>query len=293
MIKYYSMFYVDKNTNANNLKSDNIKEIYIKNIISLNRSILLKGGTYTILTNDPELENEIKKYQYNVKCEVIKFTSDIPPGIRFYNAHYKKDVFKYFSSLKQVSCLIDIDVICINNISNYHYEGVPIVYDISYQINGAYGKNTIDADINLILNENEKNNLWFGGEFIVGDNLFYRKLYSKIEKIYPTYKKNVNNLKHIGDEAFTSAAINLLLREGMQIDIQKKWVQRYWNDIVKHNQNKLTRNSLFLHLPADKKYLAKIYNSELKIKYFYIFYIIHIYSIKNCLRLLIKKIIWN
>ena len=162
MANFYALMYLsDKNDSINSpTKNSNQKIIvYLKNACVLARSLYETFGVgLTVLTNDPlrcqKLVEEFSTDAY-LKFVEIDFCLPVPDDIGFYSAHFKIDVFRYFSSLKsQYSILIDLDVICLRKISdcvsNLLKNRVPVVYDITDQVIQEYGDLCVIADLEKI-----------------------------------------------------------------------------------------------------------------------------------------------
>ena len=293
MIRYYSLFHFDDNTTARNAQSLNALKLYLNNIVTLKRSMDCNSLQYTLITNSPMIIDELTKHGLSIDYEIIDFATHVPLGTRFYNAHFKRDVFRYFGTQNQISCLLDIDMVCLRSVSaSSPYEG-PCLYDVTDQINGAYGYDTVNRDLTMVLGKKINGGRWFGGEFILGDQVFYSALTSQIDRIYKNYLEVASHLHHVGDEAFTSAAINQLLMDGYRVNSADHLVMRYWNDNTKHEQKPLNFDVAFLHLPADKSYLAKISNDTEKISNFRKYYWQYINKLSNKARLKLKKIVWG
>ena len=243
-------------------------EVYIKNALTLSKSLKLQGISFTLLTNDKvhinKILNNINEF---LVVEEITFSTVVPTGSRFYSAHFKLDVFKYFSTLesKEYVGICDLDMICINqlpqSLENCINDKIPCFYDITDQVINAYGANTIINDIELLTGVRSEGR-WAGGELILGDSSFFKKLSNTIDDIYINYINNIKTLHHVGDEAFTSAALEILRKSGTYIaDIgQLNIVGRHWNCYVEHDKRAFSyySNCFLLHLPADKRFLADI-----------------------------------
>ena len=240
--------------------SDRI-DIYLKGALALARTLAMQNISYTLLTNRPDLIRS-KDAQLNVVN--IPFQIQIPSGTKFYSAHYKIDVFKYFSGLRgQYSLLCDLDVICINKIpSAFKYlikSRTPVCYDISDQVIPAYGHEVIIRDLECVLDASSEGR-WYGGEFIGGDDKFFTKLHTTIMKFFPAYIENIEGFHHVGDEAIVSPSIEYLRKQFYIADAGTIGiVSRYWNAKVLHPQKPFawSKNCFLVHLPADKSLLAK------------------------------------
>jgi hypothetical protein len=265
MIHFYGLLHLDENQRtAANAKLNNFSHLvdsYIRNAVTLARTLAFHEIQYTLLTNRPDLVNE-HGVAFSVKK--IPFEQRVPSGIPFYSAHHKIDAFKYLAEIEdEYSVLCDLDVICINRIpktlENMSKMKIPVCYDISDQVVPAYGQKTIIRDLESII-ESESEGKWYGGEFIGGTSEFFSHLYSIVETLMPSYLSNLDNSHHIGDEAIVSPAIELLrkqfyIADGGRLGI----VTRFWNCSVLHPQKPFSwcRDCFLMHLPADKLLLAE------------------------------------
>lgn len=243
-------------------------EIYLKCAINLKNSLALQGFNFTLITNKKEiLDNRLACLEQSLEIIEIDFNDRLPTNTRFYSAHFKVDVFRYFSNINngenKYFILCDLDMVCLKpmplSLKNIIRQSVPMVFDISDQVIPAYGCETIIADIGYVgnfINEGR----WIGGEFIGGDKYFFEELYEVVQKLYPNYLTNLERMHHIGDEALVSAAIDILRTKGKYIADAGSLglVNRYWNTNTRHHQKPLNYyyNMMFLHLPADKNFIA-------------------------------------
>ena len=259
-------------------------EIYLKCAINLKNSLALQGFSFTLITNKKEiLDNKLACLNQSLEIIEIDFDDRLPTNTRFYSAHFKVDVFRYFSTIKndenKYFILCDLDMVCLKpmplSLENVIKQSMPMVFDISDQVIPAYGCETIIADIGYVgnfINEGR----WIGGEFIGGDKYFFEELYEVIQKLYPNYLMNLERMHHVGDEALVSAAIDILRAKGKYIVDAGSLglVDRYWNTSTKHHQKPIDYyyTMMFLHLPSDKKIMANFqkrsgFSSEKFIKY--------------------------
>jgi hypothetical protein len=267
----YGMLYLDESDNINtNIKIKNFKDkidLYLSNAVTLARLLKDKGVNFILITNDLLAIKKNKNYsELDLQVEEISFNTQVPPGIRFYSAHFKLDVLRCLASLpsKYVG-LCDLDMICINSIPECLMTQIsqeePLVYDISEQVTPAYGKDIITRDIEYILGDKSCGK-WYGGEFIAGTPDFFSTLTHEINQIYDRYIANIDKLHHVGDEAITTAALEKMQKSGIEItDAGKlKIVGRFWSIKVLHEQKSFDwyKDCFLLHLPADKKFLASI-----------------------------------
>ncbi len=263
------MFYVDyinKTKGHNGISGNFDKQMkkYLKCCETLSNSLKkFSNQELIIITNDKKYINKICP---NLNCIEINFSFETPSDIKFYSAHKKIDVFKYFSEIKSDNYLIllDSDVVCINylpqSLDYISKNKIPIYYDLTKQVLPAYGIQKIIKDKEKIMNNNSAG-VWCGGELIGGDSVFYNKLSKKINLLKDNYLNNYKNLHHQGDEMIVSSAIELLMQENQVIyDAGNlKLISRYWSTNTKHIQEKIEslKDNFLLHLPNDKEYLAK------------------------------------
>jgi len=247
--------------------------IYANNAKNMSKSLALNGIPYTVLTNDRSIIQDIASIDSNSSLELIEipFSTKVPSGTFFYSAHYKLDAFKYIASLASgYYALCDLDMICINKplscLQNLIKAGIPMFYDISDQVIPAYGHEIIIRDLSKI-GKIDSEGRWSGGEFIAGPPEFFASLVKEIEDIYNNYIFSISSLHHVGDEAYTSAALEKLRRKGMYIADAGTIgiVGRYWSTKVLHPQKPFDyfKNLFLLHLPADKKFLSELAEREI------------------------------
>jgi hypothetical protein len=161
------------------------------------------------------------------------------------------------------SILLDSDVICINtapiNLQRLVNEKIATYYDITDQVYPAYGRETIVADKEVLMQAPSIGN-WAGGEWIGGTGDFFRKLYAASMVHWPRYVENYAHLHHQGDEMIVSCAIESLSRNGLFIfDVGKiGGIARHWSAKTLHVARPVEAlyDHFLLHLPADKTYLG-------------------------------------
>jgi hypothetical protein len=248
--------------------------IYIKCALNLSDSLVGKGFKFVLLTNQKQRVFAIlDSLDRSLDVEEIPFLTKVPTGARFYSAHHKIDCFRYFATLKNTyALLIDLDMVCLNqlplSLKQNIEAGFLISYDISDQVIPAHGAHRIRGDLELIHGMKSEGR-WYGGEFIGAPPQLYKKLVDAIDSIYLNYVRNIALLHHVGQEPFTSAAIEVLKLEAVQIVDAGSLgiVGRYWNARTKHPQKPLKYflGSFLLHVPSDKRFLAKLsHNSPME-----------------------------
>lgn len=303
-IHFYGLLFIStSNVNFQNVKSNDALTVYIKNAAILGRTLAAKGTKLNLLTNNKKyIVSRVPELIEIVEIVEINFGLSIPDGSKFYSAHFKIDVFRYFSKLDLKYCgLLDLDVLCLNDFEQklqcYANAGSPIVYDITNQLAEAYGSDVYRRDLLLCTNRELTSPRWFGGEFIFGTPEFFCKLIIEIDAVLPSYINNINKMNHVGDEAVTSAALNNLIDDGCQLEIvnNDKLIYRYWSNRPRHMQISLNEalEYSFLHLPSDKLFLAENFEtpvSELKREYYKYCYSV-VKRLANLYRLIKLKVL--
>jgi len=249
---------------------ESLKSIYLNNAITLSRTLKDKGIHFTLLTNQKDLVcSELDSLGHSSSLDVknINFNLEVPNKINFYSAHFKLDIFRYFSSLENEKYLglVDLDMVCLANITqclnNLIQDKIPIFYDISDQVIPARGHSKIIQDTEMLGLINSEGR-WSGGELLMGTPNFFSSLCLEIEDVYKTYTKVFANLHHQGDEMITSVALEKLRLKGNYIADAGTLgiVGRFWSVPVLHPQKpfKYYEDCFLLHLPADKYFLASL-----------------------------------
>lgn len=277
MIRFYNLMYVDleekRHLSGTDFSSTKRIDLFVKNSCILDRSLKLEGhaGGITLLTNNETIIREsLERIGYReLTVEEIEFTLNVPRGISFYSAHFKIDVFKYFSTKgsDEYSLLLDSDIICKGSFPTEFFgvaeQNIPMVYYLPLSVESNDSKiesiRRIDADIKWCP--------WAGGEFIGGTAEFYGKLYRDICLFKDKYFSELkNDLFHTGDEMLTTIALAHLTQRGGVVVADAKSlsvVHRYWS-IYEHK--KMAEYDVpLIHLPGDKVFLNKVNLSKAKV----------------------------
>jgi hypothetical protein len=268
-IHLYGLLRIDEQEQASvNLTTKDFSEhlsVYTRAGVTLARSLKARGISLTILTNRRDLVlPHISSSQDSLSVLEIPFTTEVPHGTQFYSAHFKLDGYRYLSTLTyDYVGLCDLDMVCLHDMPdsfrNIIAAKIPLYYDISDQVIPAYGRNIILENLTSIHGLNSEGR-WCGGEFISGPPSFFGLLTRAVEEVYPRYIANLPSMHHIGDEAYTSAALETIRRKlGCLGDAGTLGiVGRFWNAPVKHPQKPFEyfRDCFLLHLPVDKPFLA-------------------------------------
>jgi hypothetical protein len=267
-VKFYTMLYIDNENKSLSLNGitgtfDQQMKTFIRCCETLNKSLIFFSNLeLLVLTNNKSYIENISK---DLKCIEIAFDLKIPSDINFYSAHHKIDAFKYLSQNNEQNYffLIDSDIICINkmplNLINCIENNIPVYYDITEQWYPAFGRETIVKDKEVLMSKNFSTGIWAGGEFIGGDNNFFKLLFNEIEIVWENYLLNYRNIHHQGDEALISTALeNIMQTQYICNAGLYGGIGRYWSVKTLHIQNhwKSYVNNFLVHLPADKNFLA-------------------------------------
>ncbi|MFT5876504.1 MAG: hypothetical protein ACI8SA_000347 [Dokdonia sp.] len=259
---FYTLLYINSDDNSTLSENSNSKLIdYIRCCKALNTSLEKQGHNLVVLTNNI---SSFKEHEKELKVRVIEFDLDVPKGIKFYSAHFKLDVFKYFSTLKsEYSILIDCDVVCINEMPSSMERvislNIPMYYDITKERYPAYGRDKLIKDKKTLMHQ-ESIGSWSGGEFIGGNDVFFDEIYLLCKKYWLGYKEKHQTLQHQGDEMLTSCAIEEFQIKGNFIfEVGSVGgISRFWSSNTMHVQNEFSSiiDNFLLHLPADKNIIA-------------------------------------
>ena len=237
---------------------------YIGNAICLASSLKSKGLEFTLLTNDIQLLKSINACE-SLDVKEINFSTKIPSGIKFYSAHFKVDVFRYLSTLESpYVALCDLDMVCLSpmpvSLIGAINNKIPLIYEISDQVIPAHGHSSIIADMQAVTGVMSEGR-WIGGEFIAGPPSFFQILTDEIDDLIPSYLDRIAKMHHVGDEAYTSCAIERMRQKGISVSEAGLVgiVGRYWNADVRHYQRPWDyfKTCFLVHLPADKIFLAQ------------------------------------
>lgn len=241
--------------------------LYVRCATTLANSLRTVGVEFTLLTNQSAtLASIAQSIGSGLPIVDIPCRTIVPHGARFFSAHFKLDAFRYLASLNaDYVCLCDLDMVCINPmprcLSNNIELRIPMCYDISDQVIPAYGHDVIIRDLET-LHGSRSEGRWCGGEFLSGAPAFFERLCEVVDKVYDNYLKSIGTLHHVGDEAVTSAALELLRRAGTCVaDVGTLGiVGRYWNSETLHLQKSpdYYQGCFLLHAPADKQFLASM-----------------------------------
>ncbi len=253
--------------NARNRQASESLRMYLRNALLLARSLRMQHLPFVLLTNQPDtLEACAREEGYAATIQAIPFPELVPKGTLFYSAHHKINVFRWLGTRAPdaYSILVDIDVICAKSLPAAFIEGInagiPAVYEIGAQVHPAFGRDVVIRDLTRLTGK-PSTGLWYGGEFIGGTAAFFGSLSDRIAEILPRYLGQISGMHHVGDEILTSAALELLIDDGLSCmdGGTRHAITRFWNRTTLHAQAPVSRLDAYslLHLPADKELLAR------------------------------------
>lgn len=242
---------------------------YVEQAITLNRSLLAAGmSALTIVTNAC---GEIERYLANVDESVRPKLRDLAPSLtlpkttRFYAAHFKLDLLEQIGrcvGARTLVLLLDTDMVALRQLDQdvlrrCYNSGVG-AFDISDQEFFAYGAARVVCDLEVVAGKRLSNPRWFGGECLLVSASFIQVLVPRARECFERYTLAINRLNHNGDEAFISAALNLLAESGHQIiDVGSyQLVGRHWSGNT-HRDLRWFRHCSLLHLPDRKRMLER------------------------------------
>lgn len=297
-MRFFTLIHISRNEKS--LHNNNVVKSFDEQILlyftcacRLHLSLKAAGLELIIITNDKNFLQAVNKDNYQIEIEQTDFSLEVPSGVKFFSAHFKIELYKYLSALKdEYIGLIDCDIVCINpmpecfkNVISYK---VPLYYDITDQVTPAYGQNRVINDKEKVSNK-KSIGLWAGGEFIAGPPDFFGKLYEEIDTLKSNYFLNMNSLHHQSDEVLTSVAIeNIRLNESSRLlDAGAlSIIARFWSPKTLHVQKGIDAFSdhFLIHLPSDKKFITKLKKDQLQGSRFFKAYKQH---------LLISKVLEN
>jgi len=268
MIKpaFYGLLYVgDAIHRHSNTKErgELVQETYLKNAINCCLSFNAMGYEFSLITNKVDLVRErVAKFgKHSMKILQGDFALDVPSDIKFFEAHFKLDVFRMFArgELGAFVGLVDIDAILLKAFPEFD-DNFLYVYDISTASFEACTPEVVAGDFGR-LGAADISPKWYGGEFIVGSASMFLELTKVLDDVWPHYTSAYRNLHHQGDEMLVSVAIEKLRRKGVQIfDAgSAPLVQRWWSARTLHRQPFLSNveHTCLLHLPSDKEFLGR------------------------------------
>lgn len=242
---------------------------YVEQAITLNRSLLAAGmPPLTIVTN---ARHAIQRFLVTVDEVARPRLLDLEPSLTlpkttpFYAAHFKLDLLEQVGKCVPAGTLVlllDTDMVALRQLDQdvlrRCYGSGAGAFDISDQEFFAYGAARVVCDLEAVAGKRLNNPRWFGGECLLVSASFIKVLMPPARECFERYLLAMDRLNHYGDEAFISAALNLLADNGHQIiDVGSyQLVGRHWSGNT-HRDLRWFRHCSLLHLPDRKKMLAR------------------------------------
>ena len=242
---------------------------YVSQAICLNNSLRHVGmPRLTIMTNAPALvAQRLEKMLPDKRPAVATLTAtiELPKNMPFYAAHFKLDLMDQVAASLPVDTmllLLDADMVALLPLDNELIERCAEaglgVFDISDQVFPAYGSERVVEDLEIVADRRLRNPRWYGGEFLLATADSLRRLVPRARASYARYLSESERLKHHGDEAFISAALNSLVDEGQVLievgayqAVGRHWAGNNYRDV------RWFRCCSLVHLPGSKALLER------------------------------------
>jgi hypothetical protein len=258
---------VDANPGPNSRNRDPLS--YVSQAICLNNSLRQVGmPKLTIVTNAPALvAPRLDKVtpERRPALMTLKATMELPKNTPFYAAHFKLDLMDQIAGrlpADTMLLLLDADMVALQPLSRDLIgrcaEAGLGAFDISDQVFPPYGSERVVADLEIVADRRLKNPRWYGGEFLMATPAALRRLVPRARASYTRYISEIERLGHHGDEAFISAALNILADEGQGLievgayqAVGRHWPGNNYRDV------RWFRCCSFVHLPGGKALLER------------------------------------
>lgn len=265
------LFLTDEPSPNVNETGSRLRRLYVRQALSLARSLNRCGKNLRIFTNSREALDELivrEKPLERIDLQVtqVEFPSwPLPKHASFFAAHHKLFLFSHLAEDAHPNCLIDADVIVNHNmlslakLLDQSPEIDGWVYDISDQVFPAYGTQTVQADLRS-LGVRHPFPRWYGGEFIMGGPRLFAYLHEQCQCYIDSYLNLLPQLHHVGDECIVSAALNHNGRNLALADAGASgFVVRQWTGRTLHvgKPCRILKDSLLWHLPDAKRSLSR------------------------------------
>ncbi|MFP3647288.1 response regulator receiver protein [Paraburkholderia sp. SIMBA_054] len=243
---------------------------YLEQAIALHRSLKAVGlPGLTVATNvADQIERHLAEVDSDSRPHIFQLAAStlaLPKITRFYSAHFKLDMMEQLGATLQESDLLlvlDTDMLALRTLDEEVLRrclttGVG-AFDISDQEFSAYGDARVIADLETTAGTRLRNPRWFGGEALLATAGFISELVPRAHACFERYRQAMGELNHNGDEAFISAALNLLADDGHQIiDLgAHRLVGRHWSGNT-HRDLRWFKGCSLLHLPGCKRLLER------------------------------------
>ena len=185
------------------------------------------------------------------------FTWHVPQDVPFYSAHYKLELAELLAqgATDRRVAILDLDAVMIR----------PLTLDDDRLYVCDHGSRGVSAamrrDLSQIADEALDDPSWIGGEFLLGRPEHYAKLVALIKRQWPHYVEHIGAFHLVSDETTLSAAVALMKKNGDPIAPAEVpgGLARHWSIRTGLPMPPLAEalRASILHLPADKKFLAR------------------------------------
>jgi hypothetical protein len=258
---------VDASPGPNSTNRDPLS--YVSQAICLNNSLRQVGmPTLTIMTNAPTLvaqRLESVTPERRPALMTLNARIELPKNTPFYAAHFKLDLMDQMADslpADTMLLLLDADMVALLPLNHDLIERCAEAglgaFDISDQVFPPYGSEHVVADLEIVADRRLRNPRWYGGEFLLATPAALRRLVPCARASYARYITEIDRLRHHGDEAFISAALNVLADEGQALievgayqAVGRHWPGNNYRDV------RWFRCCSFVHLPGGKALLEK------------------------------------
>ncbi|MBN3761933.1 response regulator receiver protein [Burkholderia sp. Ac-20365] len=243
---------------------------YLEQAITLNRSLKAVGlPTLTVATNVAgKVVRYLDKLDAGSRPHVLQLAPSqlaLPKNTRFYSAHFKLDMIEQIGATLrdgELLMVLDTDMLALRAVDDALLTRCRALgvgaFDISDQEFSAYGDVRVIDDLESVAGTSLQNPRWFGGEVLLASAGFIKELVPRAHECFARYLRVIHELNHNGDEAFISAALNLLSDSGHQIiDLgAHRVVGRHWSGNT-HRDLRWFKGCSLLHLPGCKRLLER------------------------------------
>ncbi|MFM0731213.1 hypothetical protein PQQ52_12070 [Paraburkholderia sediminicola] len=258
---------VDARPGPNSTNRDPLS--YVSQAVCLNNSLRQVGmPALTIMTNAPALvaqRLDSMATAHRPTLVTLNATIELPKNTPFYAAHFKLDLMDQVADslpADTMLLLLDADMVALlplerNLIERCAEAGIG-AFDISDQVFPPYGSEQVVADLEIVAGKRLRNPRWYGGEFLLATPAALRRLVPRARASYARYISESGRVKHHGDEAFISAALNALVDEGQGLIEVGAYqaVGRHWPG-NNYRDMRWFRCCSFVHLPGGKALFEK------------------------------------
>ncbi|MGF6770820.1 hypothetical protein P3T18_003299 [Paraburkholderia sp. GAS199] len=264
-----TLVYVDVDASPGDNSTNRDPLSYVDQAICLNNSLRrVEMPALTIMTNAPALVAErlaALAPEKRPALMTLTATIELPKDTPFYAAHFKLALMDQLAAALPADTmllLLDADMVALLPLARDLLERCAQAgfgaFDISDQVFPAYGSERVVGDLEIVAGRTLRNPRWYGGEFLLATPAALRRLVPRAREFYARYVRESQRLRHHGDEAFISAALNVLVDEGQTLievgayqAVGRHWPGNNYRDV------RWFRCCSFVHLPGGKALLEK------------------------------------